>query len=775
MPAATPDLSTRIRQRSPERLAALLAGIPTLGEALHGHGPLARIGRFGLVSARGAGVESPTVERVAEILSTRMGIDVRLAALDRTARDLVSLAVWHGGALSREKVLAEVAASSTPEDAEVATRLDDAVVRLHDLLLIDPEAGWLVLAPDVADTAGLPGVPARPSMERVTSDVLAQLLAALGVRRAPTRKAERLDALEALLRDGDTLRAVTSRLSADAARVLDILLSEGPKAIEDLGLAPHYAWDRTPTPLRELTGLGLVGIDPDDQWCWAWLDLTVARQGCLIAEWPAEPAPEPRPVHDPGGLPAVLGRVTALLDAWRAEPAPGLAGGGLGVRPVRAVAKQLGVPAGEAGLLVSLAIGLGLLDRIQVGSTGRGRNTKIQWAWTPTPLAAEFAAMPAEARWNQLVQAWRDEESLDETEGLPERLQETDMVGISLYRSALLRLLAELPAGTGLPTDELEALAAHRQPTLLAGQATTHLVTAARILGLVPAEGPVGLTTLGRAVLDGPAVLAAALPPPSTSFVVQADLSVVAPPDLAPDVTARLDRYAELESHAGARLYRLTEARLAAAMDAGDDDDAIVGFLDDHATAPLAQNVTYLVRDVARRHGRVRSGSCASYVRSEEPALISSALSVKAAKLRGIAPGVAVSPLQSAKVVAALRAKGLMPVPEDADGAVLRPGAPEPAPPEHDRGLPPLRESVEADALRTRRLAADLLAAEPAPPRAVDPNDPWGALAALTEDWGDDGLLDELWDDDDPQGPEANHALLRALMDLESRFGERGA
>ncbi|HVL98276.1 MAG TPA: helicase-associated domain-containing protein [Egibacteraceae bacterium] len=765
------SLPDQLRAWPAERLAGLLTRVPVLRHALEGHGPLAGVSPYGLAYPPQLRTGHRTIERLATLLSSPIGIDACLASLDRTARDLVTLAVWHGGALSREQALAEVAACGVDPDA-IAPRLDDAAAALAAALLTEPAAGWVVLRPGVAGVADLPGVLARPSLEQAPSSALQQALRNHGVRRPPSRKQERVDALEALLRDGDAVRAAVQGLSDDARRLVHRLVRDGPQTLRDLGVVAYEPWDRTATPLRELEALCLVGVDYADQECWAWLDVVVALGGGVVPDWPPPPDVETAAVRDPGGLPEVIGRLAALVALWRAQPAPALAGGGIGVRPVRAAAKQLGVPAGHVGLLTNLAVDLGLLGQVPAGPTGhgRGRAASERLAWAPTARAEDFEALPAERRWALLVQAWHDAEDLDETEGLPERLESSAWYGATVARGALLDLLAELPPGAGLHADDLAAAAAHRYPALLSAPVAANLTEAARALGLVPPDGPVGLTGLGRALLDGPEALAAALPSPATSFVVQADLSVVAPPDLAPDLGGRLERYAELESAAGARLYRLSETRLAAALDAGERDEDILGFLDAHSTAPLAQNVVYLVRDVARRHGRVRAGACSSYVRSDDPALLSRAVAVKGAELRALAPTVAVSGLPRDTVVAALRAKGLMPVAEDADGLALRPTVTAPA---DGADLPELRERLAGCAAHAQLLAAELLATPP-PRTGRDGLGPAATAASLLDPWDDVDLEDEEWVELDVEWlARGREALQSLLAEVQQRGGRR--
>jgi hypothetical protein len=88
----------------------------------------------------------------------------------------------------------------------------------------------------------------------------------------------------------------------------------------------------------------------------------------------------------------------------------------------------------------------------------------------------------------------------------------------------------------------------------------------------------------------------------------------------------------------------------------------------------VPQGLTYLIDDVARRHGQLRIGMAASFVRCEDPALLAQAVAAPAAEelqLRALAPTVAVSPAPIAEVLAALRKAGFAPAAEDASGAVV--------------------------------------------------------------------------------------------------------
>ena len=157
---------------------------------------------------------------------------------------------------------------------------------------------------------------------------------------------------------------------------------------------------------------------------------------------------------------------------------------------------------------------------------------------------------------------------------------------------------------------------------------------------------------------------------------MQADHTVIAPPDLRADVAAWLASIAVLESDAGAFIYRLDPHLLTVAVQAGKTPESILEFLTELSSVPLAANIEWLVRDAARRAGRIRLISAPTVVVVSDPVDLVTACSVKAAKLRPISDTVAVS--ETPKVQAALERKGL--VPEVVLGSAAQPPA-TPTPP----------------------------------------------------------------------------------------------
>ncbi|MFB9569504.1 helicase-associated domain-containing protein, partial [Saccharopolyspora hordei] len=187
------------------------------------------------------------------------------------------------------------------------------------------------------------------------------------------------------------------------------------------------------------------------------------------------------------------------------------------------------------------------------------------------------------------------------------------------------------------------------------------------------------LTSGGRALLaDGPAeaarLRADALPVPLDHVLVQADLTVVAPGRLEPDLAAEMKLVADVESAGSATVYRISDSSVRRALDAGHTADDLHALFRTRSRTPVPQSLTYLIDDVARRHGRLRAGTAAAFLRCDDPLLLAEVMAKPESEqleLRRIAPTVLVSPLPLADVVETLRAAGFTPVAEGPDGNVL--------------------------------------------------------------------------------------------------------
>ena len=267
------------------------------------------------------------------------------------------------------------------------------------------------------------------------------------------------------------------------------------------------------------------------------------------------------------------------------------------------------------------------------------------------------------------------------------------------------------------PAEALAGLLAWRAPRRggrLRDEVVRWTLGEATVLGVVALDA---LSTPGRTLLADPAraaaALRAALPDPVGHVLLQADLTAVAPGPLEPELERELDLVGEVESAGGATVYRFTEATVRRALDAGRTAAELHELFATRSATPVPQNLTYLVDDVARKHGRLRGGAAASFLRSDDEVLISEVLASPAAgplELRRLAPTVAVSPLPLAELMDGLRDAGFTPAAEDEGGAVLDLS-------DRGRRIPPRRRSAppragEPDVEQLRGLVARMRAGD---------------------------------------------------------------
>ena len=423
----------------------------------------------------------------------------------------------------------------------------------------------------------------------------------------------------------------------------------------------------------------------------------------LVAPDPTVSTTEPADVDAAaaGAVIDLLRQLDTVLAALGRSPAPELRSGGLGIREVKRLAKVTDLDETRLGLLLEVAHAAGLIaagdpepelldDRYLDGPY-----------WAPTVTADRFAEKAAADRWHLLAGAWL---GLTARPGLIGRHgpdgKARAALSPSLFSTAapldrrlLLAVLAELPAGAGVDSAAASRALIWQRPrwaARLAPEPVAELLAEAQALGLL---GRGALSSPARALIDehegadgAVAAMTRVLPKPVDHFLVQADLTVVVPGPLDRELADELATVATVESAGAAMVYRVSEPTIRHALDVGRTGDALHRFFEKHSKTPIPQGLTYLIDDVARRHGQLRVGIAGSFVRCEDPALLAQAVAVPAAEqlgMRALAPTVAVAQAPIADVLAALRGAGFVPAAEDSAGMIvdIRPrGARVPAP-----------------------------------------------------------------------------------------------
>lgn len=416
----------------------------------------------------------------------------------------------------------------------------------------------------------------------------------------------------------------------------------------------------------------------------------------------------------------VLRQLGLLVAAWSQQPPPVLRSGGLGVRELRRAAREMETDETTAALLVELAVAVDLVAETE----------SVNPEWVPTTQFDIWSAGGPELRWSALARGWLDLPRLpglvghkdDAGRPIPALSDGVRRPLAPRERRRVLRGLAELAPGVapgsvaGLA--ELLAWRAPRRGGRMRDEVVGWVLAEATTLGIVALDA---ISTPGRVLVDDPTglvpALRATLPEPIDHVLLQADLTAVAPGPLEPWLAAELGLLADVESAGGATVYRFSEASVRRALDAGRTAAELHDLLATRSATPVPQALRYLVDDVARRHGRLRGGTAAAFLRSDDEVLISEVLAHPLAgelELRRIAPTVVVSPLPLVEVLDALRGAGFSPAAEDTGGAVLdltdrgRRTAPRRRPASRV-GLPPEPDPEQLAALVSRMRAGDAM------------------------------------------------------------------
>ncbi|MFI9047944.1 helicase-associated domain-containing protein [Streptomyces sp. NPDC053427] len=399
-----------------------------------------------------------------------------------------------------------------------------------------------------------------------------------------------------------------------------------------------------------------------------------------------------------------LATIEELLKEWDLGGPPVLRAGGLSVRDLKRTAAALDTTEQLAAFWLELAYGAGL-----IASDGEADEQ-----YAATPAAEEWLQLPDHERWGTLAAAWL---SATRTAGLvgtaDPKGRALAALGPNLDRSAApevrrrtLALLATLPPGASVPPAAvlsrlrwerpLRGAAAAREAggpeaapleSDLRSRLAQWTLDEAELLGLT---GRGALATHARALLDvGPSaapaeraaataratgLLAPLLPEPLDHVLLQADLTAVAPGPLRRPLAEALGVLADVESKGGATVYRFTPASVRRALDAGRSAAELQEFLTAHSRTPVPQPLAYLIDDMARKHGQLRIGAAAAYVRCDDDALLSEILADRRAaglRLRRLAPTVLAAVTSPDQLLDGLRSMGYAPAAESATGDVL--------------------------------------------------------------------------------------------------------
>lgn len=519
-----------------------------------------------------------------------------------------------------------------------------------------------------ADVGG--GRPAVKLAGSVLVDELRACLSALGIEAEGLRKADLVARLGEVMADPRSLADVIRGLSKQARVRLDELRLGDFGSMFGFG-APRGRVD--PTDLLVRAGLVLRANRrpevPREVAVAAWL----VEHDLRLTGRPA--------VGEAAGLPATAAiaaareavrAVTTLLDEAGRKPIAALKKGGVGTRERGRLAQQLGISDDVLVLWIDLAFAAGLLGMVDGG-------------YAPTGAYANWREAAPGARWAVLAVAWHGIEhaplmrEIDGGRELPPPLPLMSMAG-HMRRAMLREARAGISVrGVGAEIDWFCPL--HGYEPGARDEKIAAAVREAELLGVVAGDR---VTDLGEAVLaaietgedvvaDAAGRCVALLPEAECTVILQSDLTAVVTGQPSSAVSRLFAAAAVNEARGDAAIWRFTPASVRAALDAGWSADDLLAELAAVAARAVPQPLEYLVNDAARRHGQVRVRETRSVVVADE-ALATEILNIRElAKLRlsRVAPTVLTSPYQPAHVLERLRAAGLSPVAEKADGTTV--------------------------------------------------------------------------------------------------------
>lgn len=355
--------------------------------------------------------------------------------------------------------------------------------------------------------------------------------------------------------------------------------------------------------------------------------------------------------------------VEEVLNFWGQEPPTALKAGGVGVRDLRELSAHLGVDVECASFVIEVAYISGLItidpdDRI-----------------LPTNQFDIWLSQSASTKWENLVSAWLITSRLSGL-GTAPMGPELDRSNAAIIRRNVLTLLEE--AGALAPTfDSLLAALRWKLPYRRTGgipsEYLTWILREAEWLGLT---GQGALSEYARLIIAGSDLdsLDAELPATVDHILIQSDNTAIAPGPLEHELSQELDLIADIESRGAATVFRFSEASLRRGLDHGRTGEEILAFLKATSKTPVPQPLEYLIGDISKKHGKLRVGNAASFIRCEDTSLVTQIIKdkrVDALGLRRIAPEVLISSHYAHDAINILRAAGYLPAAEDSQGLLL--------------------------------------------------------------------------------------------------------
>ncbi|CAN2244553.1 Helicase XPB/Ssl2, N-terminal domain containing protein [Candidatus Planktophila dulcis] len=359
-----------------------------------------------------------------------------------------------------------------------------------------------------------------------------------------------------------------------------------------------------------------------------------------------------------------------VLNFWAQEPATALRSGGLGVRDLKELSLHLGVDESCTAFVAEVAYLSGLLTI--------DPDDKI----LPTHQFDIWLTQNASVKWQLLASAWLSTSRVsglvgkEGSKNVAPLGPELDRSSATTTRRLTLTLLQE-NSQIAVDIDSLFAAATWLAPAKRAGGLQKdYILWAMREAEWLGITGQGVLSSYGADFLTGgdSTSVDTDLPKAVDHILIQSDNTAIAPGPLEHEVAQELALIADVESRGGATVFRFSEGSIRRGLDHGRTGEEIAKFLAKTSKTPMPQPLEYLIADVAKKHGKLRVGNTASFIRCQDSALIAQILGDKRLDvlgLRKIAPEVLICGHDATEAMNILRSCGYLPAAEDSRGLLL--------------------------------------------------------------------------------------------------------
>lgn len=281
------------------------------------------------------------------------------------------------------------------------------------------------------------------------------------------------------------------------------------------------------------------------------------------------------------------------LYVFRVTPLIALRTGGVSTREVDRLAEFLGISESETCLLLEVAYASGLI----------ALTTSLQWELTTK--YESWRAKSREHQWVVLAQAWLDLPLLgSETKKPLATTNNSPAIGVMRWQT--LRTVAWWNDNNAIPSTKewktflktLEHFYPRRRGAMRNDVAKVTLAEA-ELMGIT--HGGVLSAAGAEVTLDhaSGAARALVLPKEVDHFLIQGDLTVIAPGPLPLEVGEQLHGIADIESRGAASVYRFTADTIRRGYESGWESHDFDSFFAQWAKGTIPQPLTYLVQEAA--------------------------------------------------------------------------------------------------------------------------------------------------------------------------------